>query len=348
MKETLSDIRRWLDEGKRFALATVVDTWRSAPRMIGSVMLISSDMEVIGSVSGGCVEGSVIKQAKETLETGEAKLLRFGVSNDEAWSVGLSCGGKIKVFVEPFMGLKPSENSQAIWQKVSAHLSSAAPFVLIHQIDEEADKYLFNPGQSDLAASKAFLAQRAQTALVNRASELITVDESSYFLQVFPPQNHLVIVGAAHLSVDLVSLAQQLDFQTTVIDPRGIFADSLRAISDPDALIKAWPADVLPTMDLDENVFAVTLTHDPKIDDQALQIFLKQNVRYIGALGSRKTHQRRLSRLAKAGFSEVELDKINGPIGLSIHARSAREIALSIVSQLVEYRNQPIQTTNHA
>ncbi|MDH3652593.1 MAG: hypothetical protein OEQ53_23075, partial [Saprospiraceae bacterium] len=140
MKDILAEIQKWEEQNQRFAMATVVDTWRAAPRMIGSTMLISEDLDIVGSVSGGCVEGSVIKQAKETLASGEAKLLMFGVSNEDAWSVGLSCGGKIKVFVEPFVGQKPDENSKIIWQRAKDNLMRDEPFVLISQINGNANK----------------------------------------------------------------------------------------------------------------------------------------------------------------------------------------------------------------
>ncbi len=346
MKDRFSDIINWLEVGKRFAIATVVDTWRSAPRPVGSSMLISEDQEVIGSVSGGCVEGSVINQAKSVLNSGTSELLTFGISNDEAWTVGLSCGGKIKVFVEPFLACKQDPVSSAQWQVIARKLQTKTSFVLAHEMNAEARKMVLDSFDEEIKSSPLDLA--ACEALGTRESTLITLDKTLYFLQVFPPQNHLLIIGAAHLGVDLVQLAQALDFRTTVIDPRGIFTESLRSLCLPDELIEGWPADVLSNYQLDQNTFAVTLTHDPKIDDQALEILLNEDVNYIGALGSRKTHAKRIARLKAKGFTEDQLNKINGPIGVSIGARSAKEIALSIVAQLVEYRHQQKQTTNHA
>ena len=352
MKDLLPTIQDWMASHKKFAIATVVDTWRSAPRMVGSAMLISEDLEIIGSVSGGCVEGSVIKQARETMQNGQAKLLMFGVSNEDAWTVGLSCGGKIKVFVEPFFGQRADDRSQELWQKMVQNLHDDLPFVLTNQIHDQAKKTLVEPSQGDESISKE-LHKHALQALQKGESELIAIDQMPYFLHVFPRRNHLIIIGAAHVSGDLVSLAQDLDFKTTVIDPRGLFADNLRSICTPEELVKGWPEEVLPKIDLGEHVYAVTLTHDPKIDDQALRWFLKSQVAYIGALGSKKTHAKRISRLQAAGFDSTEIDKIHGPIGLDIGARSAREIAVSIIAQIIAtYRKKPnkehLEThTNH-
>ena len=167
-----------------------------------------------------------------------------------------------------------------------------------------------------------------------------TANTDKWFAQVFPPKHHLVIIGAAHITVDLVHLAHYFGFETTVIDPRGVFANKTDFPTPPNALHVDWPAEILPEIPLNAYTYAVLLTHDPKIDDQALHILLRSKVAYIGALGSKKTHEKRVKRLTDAGFSLEEIGKINAPVGVNINAKSAREIALSIIGALVKAKNE--------
>ena len=189
---------------------------------------------------------------------------------------------------------------------------------------------------------------QADTSLTNcaleayqkRKSGIIEHEGSSYFLNVFPRKSQLIIVGAAHISSQLVELASMYEFETIVVDPRGLFTDQTNFRVQPDQSHKMWPAELLDKMELNSDVYAVLLTHDPKIDDQALHILLKSDVSYIGALGSRKTHEKRRSRLQENGFSEEDISKIFAPIGVDINAGNPKEIALSIVGQLIQTRNQ--------
>ncbi|MCB0667061.1 MAG: XdhC family protein [Saprospiraceae bacterium] len=334
MIDILQDMEKWRREGKEFALATVVKTWRSAPRGVGATMMIDSEGKMVGSVSGGCVEGQVVKEAQKILKEGGTALLNFGVSNDDAWSVGLSCGGAISVYVQPFFA--DLDGGSELWQTFLNAIGKDAGFVLIYSdgkvgyYSEEIYHGPFSDSVFDSAAS-ALRAKECQTHVEG---------DSTFFYHVFPPRNKLIVIGAAHITRDLIQLAKQQDFSIAVIDPRGLFYDSLKDLVEEKSLFRQWPAEVLPQLTLDSSAYAVLLTHDPKIDDQALHILLKSKVEYIGALGSRKTQQRRVTRLDEAGFSRQEISRIHGPVGLDIGAQNAAEIALSIMSEIIKVKNK--------
>lgn len=342
MIDIFPQIETWLQSAKKFALATVVDTWRSAPRTVGSAMAISEDMEIIGSVSGGCVEGAVIKEALKIIENGQPKLLTFGVSNEDAWTVGLSCGGKIKVFVERFIGLEENPIEQEIWQNLQKAIHQNQASVLISNISAPESRHIWvdNTNQALGNWADTELIEIAQKARLNHTSEMLEHQGQTIFVQDFPQKNRMIIIGSAHISLDLIDLANTFNFETIVIDPRRIFTEETRYLSKPDALHQTWPEEVLPSLTLDQDTYAVLLTHDPKIDDQALHILLRSNVAYIGALGSRKTHQKRTQRLLEAGFTEEEIAQIYAPVGVSIQAKTPQEIALSVLAQVIEIKNQ--------
>ena len=207
---------------------------------------------------------------------------------------------------------------------------------------EASEHVLVLPNGEVISKNKTtdILIDNARRAYSERKSQIIEIGEDKWFAQVFPSKDRLIIVGAAHITVDLVHLAQYFGFETVVIDPRGIFADKTQFSIPPDRLVNDWPADVLPSYTLDEYTFAVLLTHDPKIDDQALEILLKEKIAYIGALGSKKTHEKRVKRLTEKGFLEEQIATIHAPIGVDINAKSAREIALSIMAELIKVRNK--------
>ncbi len=346
MIDLFDNIENFLKKGKRFAVATVIQTWGSAPRPIGSAMIVSEDLEMAGSVSGGCVEGAISRAVPEVLKTNKSKRLGFGVIDEEAWAVGLSCGGQIQVFIEPFL----ANNDPKMWSILRGRLLENKGVVLLTKLhEEESEHILVIPDDIDGVTSshsvngalQNFLLQNALRAYKERKTQTLeTSDGSTWFLQVFATKAKLVIIGAAHITVDLVHLGQYFGFETIVIDPRGIFAEKTQFPTPPDQLFVDWPAEILPDLTLDPYTFAVLLTHDPKIDDQALHILLKSDVAYIGALGSKKTHEKRVKRLKEAGFSEEEMGKIHAPIGVNIAAKSAREIALSIIAELIKIKNQ--------
>ena len=336
MFEIKAEIDPWIQNKKPFALATVIHTWGSSPRPIGSAMAISEDMEIIGSVSGGCVEGAVVKKAVEVLKSGQPKHLSFGVADEDAWAVGLSCGGKMQVLLEPFIAY--TENS--VWIALDEAIRSNRGCVLVSKVNDEANTHLLVfPDGNTLGSANTALAEKALTAYTERRNQLIEWEGANYFVQVFPRKSQMLIVGAAHITVDLVNFANQFGFETIVIDPRGIFANKTQFTSPPAQLIANWPAEVMDQFTFDPYTYAVILSHDPKIDDQALHHLLRSEVAYIGALGSKRTHAKRVARLEKAGYTEEEIARIHGPIGANINAKTPKEIALSIIAEIIQVKN---------
>ena len=334
MKETIPQIRSWITGREPFVLATVVQTWGSAPRKVGAHMAIHASGTMAGSVSGGCVESDVVKHAMELLESGHSKMLNYQVSDEDAWDVGLSCGGSVQVFCQPFF-ISDQSGDASFWKDVMLCIDENKGGVIAHSLasGDARPQYVHIGDNSDLSAL-------AWEAFSKRKHTIIQQGEESMLLEVLPRNSALIIVGAAHVTVDLVHFAQQMGFETVVIDPRGFFSEGTKFLTPPDQLLTAWPEEVLPDMVLDAFTYAVTLSHQPRIDDQALQILLRSDVAYIGALGSRKNHAKRTARLIEAGFSEKDVSRIHAPVGLDIHASSAREIALSIVAEIVQVKNQ--------
>jgi xanthine dehydrogenase accessory factor len=284
---------------------------------------------MIGSVSGGCVESTVVKEAQQLLKSGGSKRLSFGVSDEDAWSVGLSCGGRIDVWLELV-----SDNK--VWRQFIERIQSNEGCVLITGLEEKEVKALY--------WKDGWLGDQVDENLLNTCriayKQHKTQITDGIFLNVFPAKSRLIIIGAAHVSLDLIRLAHMHHFETIVIDPRGIFTNDNRFNIKPDQMYKEWPAEVLPSLRLDSDTYVVVLTHDPKIDDQALQIVLALEVAYVGALGSRKTHVKRTVRLKEAGLSDEQIERIHGPVGVNINARQPAEIALSIMAQIIEIKNQ--------
>lgn len=289
----------WLADGHRVALATVIETWGSAPRPRGSHMVLRDDGLFQGSVSGGCVEGDVIVNAQAALAGNRAVRLDYGVSNSEAWQVGLACGGKISVLVQPVD---------------DGHFSPA----LMRQI---------------MDAQQAGRTVTVQTRLMDGRSDAGAEagSDGDMFTAAYAPPLRLAIVGAVHIAQALVPLARLLGYAPFVIDPRGAFAAGR---FDDVEVSPQWPDEALRDWRPDARSAVVTLTHDPKLDDPALATALASPAFYIAALGSRKTHAARLERLKAQGFSDTDLERIHGPAGLAIGAKSPAEIAVSIAAEM--------------
>lgn len=294
-------------------------------------MLISSDLEMSGSISGGCVEGTVLKEAQRVFETGEGKRLVYGVSDDDAWAVGLSCGGKMQAYIQPF--------TDAWSMELAACLANNQGCVLVTKL---ADGKPFNeliPDDSSSVFADTIVSQ-AREAYKKRVHRTIAEDGAEYFIHIFPPRGQVIMIGAAHITADLIQLAHTFDFETMVIDPRRAFAQQTSFPVPPDKIYEAYPSEVLHEIRLDPYTYVVILSHDPKIDDDALKVLLRSDVAYIGALGSRKNHEKRINRLKAHGFSEAEISRIDAPIGIDIRAQGAREIALSIMGAIIKAKNE--------
>jgi len=302
----------WHAAGQGAVLATVIDTWGSAPRRAGAQLVVSGSGEMMGSVSGGCVEGAVVVEAMDALEDGAPRLLEYGVSDGDAFAVGLACGGTIRILVEPIGTAMPAAMLEAL---VAAR---AARRQIAYVVDiEDWTRRLDDTGHATRFASD-------RTGVE---------DDGRTFVAVHNPPLRLVIVGAVHIAQALVPMARIAGYDPIIIDPRAAFGSETRFPGE--RLISDWPDDALNDFGLDARTALVLLTHDPKLDDPALHIALKSNVFYIGALGSTRTHAKRVSRLQEAGFTAADIARINGPVGLDIGAASPAEIAVSILAQLV-------------
>jgi xanthine dehydrogenase accessory factor len=338
MKEIVNDVSAWIDNGQdKIVIATVLKTWGSAPRRPGSKMAISGNGELSGSVSGGCVEGAVIEASREPLETGEPRLLHFGVVDETAWSVGLACGGSIDIFVEN-LDLSAFKAARRLICDEEAGLIATVvlgmPAILGQKLVLDQSGVVTSSMDSEVQ-ERAFIA-------VSEAKKtgLISLDnDTKIFIDYIRPSPVLVAVGGGEISIALTEMARILGYYTVVIDPRSVFASEDR-FPHINKLIQKWPHSAFAELNLTPDTAVALLTHDPKIDDPSLKILLDQDVFYIGALGSRKTHSRRLERLRKMGFEEEQTNRIHAPIGLEIGAANPREIALAIMAEIVAERNR--------
>jgi xanthine dehydrogenase accessory factor len=295
----------------------VVETWGSAPRQAGSQLAISGSGDMAGSVSGGCVEGAVVTEALEALADRQPRLLTFGVSDETAFAVGLACGGTIRVLVEPV-----GEGDHALPEALLAALvaARAAPRAVALTIRPDSwSRDLLAPGQ-DPAADQRFRSDRSGMA------------EDGRFIAVHNPPLRLIVVGAVHIAQPLLTIARSCGYAPTLIDPRGAFGSAARFPGE--TILDDWPDEALAALAPDARTAIVTLTHDPKLDDPALGAALRSPVFYIGALGSKKTHAKRVERLAAQGFAPEEVGRIHAPVGLDIGARTPAEIAVSIMAQI--------------
>jgi xanthine dehydrogenase accessory factor len=345
MRDVIPAIDRWLAEGQRVALATVVQTWGSSPRPVGAKMAISADGNMAGSVSGGCVEGAVVEAARQVLDENQPRLLHFGVADETAWEVGLACGGTVEVFVRPLNAqhYEPlREHLLAERTFISATRMNGGSDVVGHVLGRNAAGETF--GDQDDPALQTALAE-AQVWIDRGASarhSLALQDEpqaADLFIDVLLPPASLVMIGGVHIAVALTAMARALGYRSVVVDPRRAFANPER-LPDADLILNTWPDQAFDDLDLNENSAVAALTHDPKIDDPALQRALKSPAFYIGALGSNKTQARRRARLLAAGLSEQDLARLHGPIGLDLGGRSPAEIALAILAEVVAVRNR--------
>jgi xanthine dehydrogenase accessory factor len=353
MKELLETLSSWQAVGVAPGRAVVVRTFGSAPRPEGAVLLHAPDGRIAGSVSGGCVEGAAAEQIEHAWATGNALVIRYGISDEQAWDVGLACGGTIDVLVEPGVA---SEAVHAATESLGAGGHGAAvitplpadsppaesgphplgtggppePKLVVHQ-DGRLDGSLGDP------ALDAALVDDALAALRRGQSTTLELGGRSLFVEVFPVRPRLVVVGAVEVARFLVRLARELGFETVVIDGRASFATPER-FPDIDRLVVGWPDEVADDIGLGPNDAVAVLTHDVKFDEPAIVEALRRGCRYVGAVGSRKTQADRRQRLRDAGVAEAQLDQLRGPVGLDLGGRQPAETALAILAEIVAER----------
>jgi xanthine dehydrogenase accessory factor len=353
MKELLDTLRSWRSDGVDVGRAVVVRTFGSAPRPEGAVLLLASDGRITGSVSGGCVEGAAAQEIARARETGRSRVVRYGISDEQAWDVGLACGGTIDVLIEPAIPYPitvaadtalpdygvavvtplPADSPPA---EFGAHQpgEGAPPErpIVVHEDRTVAGTL----GSPDLDAE---LVTQALDTLNRGQSRTIEIGGRSLFVEAFPVKPRLVVVGAVEVARSLVRLARELGYSTVVIDGRAAFATPERFPPDlVDRLIVGWPDEVADDIGLGPNDAVAVLTHDVKFDEPAIVEALRRGCRYVGAVGSRKTQRERRERLRAAGLTDEELTRLRGPIGLDLGGRAPAETALAIMSEVIATR----------
>lgn len=301
----LASAQAW--RGAPMALATVIETWRSAPCPVGTHMLVRADGQFVGSVSGGCVEGDVLRLAADMMAQNSFAIRRYGVADGSAWEVGLPCGGDIVVIVQH---VAPDYFPERLFDALSAASATAQSLVI-------------------------------GTSTATGVSNLVDGPTDGLFLNRYLPPRRLVIVGAVEIAAALADIAQAIGVEVTIIDPRAAFLTEERfpGISLDDR----WPDEAIAALQPSERTAIVTLSHDPKIDDPALAAALASSATYVAALGSKSSHAKRLERLTAAGVPVDQLVRIEGPAGVAINAISAPEIALSIASGMVRAFNDGLR-----
>ena len=304
----------WHRAGKGAALASVVETWGSAPRRVGAMLAVSGDGELAGSVSGGCVEGAVVTEALDALESGRSLMLTYGVADNDAFAVGLACGGTIRILLQPIgtEGGLPVETLEALCRDRAARIPVA------YVIDTET--------------WEGSLAGQADYPERFRSDRSGMLEDQRTFVAIHNPPLRMTIIGAVHIAQALVRMARIAGYDPLIVDPRPAFAAESRFPGE--TILDDYPEEALKDRGLDSRTALVLLTHDPKIDDPALELGLKSAAFYIGALGSTRTHAKRVSRLEDRGFAPEEIARIHAPIGLDIGAAGPAEIAVAVMAEV--------------
>ena len=337
MREILSELDRWLEQGEEIALATLVSAVGPSPRPSGARLALTRSGRMAGSVSGGCVEADVFERGLQVLDENRPAIVRYGISDEMGAAVGLSCGGEIDVLIEPF-------RADEAWLAVREALATERPAALCLALEPDAlaGRRLAVLGRGRVAGIDPELDEgvekKARRLLDRGGSELFALpwraDRSRIFIEAFAPTRRLFVVGATHTAIALCRLARVVGFHVCVIDPRTPFANRER-FADADELVCEWPDEVLERCELDASAYVLSLSHDLKFDIPTLARALRSKARYIGALGSRRTHERRKARLREQGFDDADLARIHTPVGLDIGARTPEEIALAILAEMV-------------
>jgi xanthine dehydrogenase accessory factor len=346
VRDLTAGLRRWWATGEPFALATVVDVRKSAPRQPGAAMAVGPGGEVLGSVSGGCVEGAVFEVAQEVLASGDARHVRYGISDEQAFSVGLTCGGEIDLVVVRI------DRATAPWFAGALDaIDGGDPVAVAVRVDggrvgamrlvrpDAADGTLGSDGLDAAATDDARgLLEQGSTAQRRYGPEgERRRDEVGVFIASFAPRPRMLVFGAIDFAAAVARIGAFLDYHVTVCDAREVFATP-RRFPDADEVVVEWPHRYLARTRVDARTVICVLTHDPKFDVPLLEVALRTDAAYIGAMGSRRTHEDRLARLRERGVPEEALARLASPIGLDIGARTPEETAVSIAAEVIQRR----------
>ncbi len=354
MKEILADLDRWRSAGDRAVMARVVDLDGSGPRAPGAAMAVTAGAEVVGSVSGGCVEGAVVAESLEVIATGDRRLVTFGYSDDEAFAVGLTCGGTVHLFLEPL-------EWGPVLDELAADLAAESPSALATVVEGPAtgakmlvrpegattvgslgsaglDRAVQRDARGELAAGRSGLHRYSEKGEYSEQGDT-GGEEVAVFVESFAPAPRMLIFGAVDFAAALARVAKVLGYRVTVCDARSVFATSKR-FPMADEVVVSWPDRLLDEVGtrLGACDTVCVLTHDAKFDVPAIISALATDVGYIGAMGSRRTHEDRTRRLVEAGVTDEELARLRSPIGLDIGAATPEETAVSIVSEIISLR----------
>ncbi|MFE1984963.1 XdhC family protein [Streptomyces mirabilis] len=347
MREILPALERWYAAGAPFGLATVVTVSRSAPRDPGAAMAVGPGDEVVGSVSGGCVEGAVYELAQEVVASGEARLETFGYSDEDAFAVGLTCGGEITLLIRR---VTPAEDPS--FATVADSVAAGRPVTVATVIEGPAplgatlavwpDEVAGSLGSTglDVAVTADARGELAQGATIRRhygphgerREDAVTV-----FLHSFAPPPRMLVFGAIDYAAAVARIGDFLGYRVTVCDARPVFATAKRFPAGVEVVVD-WPHRYLRGTATDARTVICVLTHDPKFDVPLLEEALRRPAAYIGAMGSRRTHDDRRKRLIDAGLSEGELSRLRSPVGLDLGARTPEEVAVSVAAEIVALR----------
>jgi xanthine dehydrogenase accessory factor len=355
MRELLGTVEAWEADDANVARAVVVRTFGSSPRREGATMLRADDGRIAGSVSGGCVEGATAEHMAQAQLSGEQRVVRFGISDSEAWDVGLACGGTIDVLVQPAVpdavveALRAISGDRDAGRAVIISLPTGSPAQTIGASELGPTALQVEPlvvhvdgrleGSLGDRDADVRLVNESLAALARGTSTIVELAGRQLFVEAFPVRPRLVVVGAVEVAVALVSIASELDYETVVIDGRPAFATAER-FPGVDHLIIGWPDEVADQVALGRGDAVAVLSHDPKFDDPAISEALRRECRYVGAIGSRKTQRARRERLLEGGLSADQVARLRGPIGLDLGGREPAETALAIMSEVIAARHE--------
>lgn len=322
-RDPLHAARQWLAEAPHVALATVVATWGSSPVPVGGQMAILDEDRFHGSVSGGCVEADVIVAAREVMDDGKARSLEFGVSDDAAWRAGLACGGRLQILI--------------------VRLDRSSGIALLDRITELERRRSPSLVVTDTATGEITILENATHSMLRdmpppRRSGLVETTGGRWFIDVRTPAPRVIVVGATHIAQHLAGMLHTIGYDLVVVDPRSAFTSRERFPGV--AVVEQWPDEAFAAARLDPFTAVAAVSHIADIDDAAIRLALAAGCFYVGALGSRRSHERRRQRLAAAGVAAEQLDRIRAPIGLDIGAVGAAEIAVSIAAEIVAARRR--------